>query len=330
MASTGVPELCGDGTALDLHCLDHDTSKTILGIDVALDGDGGNISALYKLLNDTVITLLTACDEVLLPSAPEHSRPSAPPAACEKATTAYHQLFHLLVTLTASTPTIRTAALSAIAAFRDDQETRKKDTTADLGHLLIQLALVNATADKHSDDATFHRDIPWETSRGLAGPFLQEALIRNAKWVVLHDSSLEFMESGESARRQHVTFQHSLPFLRLLMLQCYFTRPVVEKYTRIKIERELGFPTDDAAETLLCEVAKIYNVDSWRGVFEYVRYEKGAQWDGRQTCQVLKESIVESGRRGYHVSTRRRRRNKAKVAQEPFEFSSSLYSYLQR
>ncbi|KAK6354706.1 hypothetical protein TWF696_003845 [Orbilia brochopaga] len=260
--------------------------------------DVRNITVLYDLINDGVVHYLRTCDNVMFPGSKKDPNTSALLGASEKAITAFYQLFYLLARLTAVTPTIRTNALAALTAFQDDKDSRTEDHVPDLGHLIVQLALVNATADQTHDDPAFHGCVPWETT-GLLSLLLQETLVRNAKWMILLHQSLRSTESwGEVAS---TVFEYSWLSLRLLMLQTFFMRFIVDGYRdmRMQVDDYFGFPPPDAAKALLCEVEKIYAARTWTEAFEYLGCSEEAKWDEEHLCQVIRESIAESGRRGY-------------------------------
>jgi len=101
-----------------------------------------------------------------------------------------------------SQPEILSRATAKLKQFIQDPKTRLKQMTPDLGELIIfiTLVLVMAPVDK--------APITWELIRG---PFLQEAVTRNARWVLNRAPELQVMETGPSDYRIETTFTCKAP-----------------------------------------------------------------------------------------------------------------------
>ncbi|EPS39949.1 hypothetical protein H072_6426 [Dactylellina haptotyla CBS 200.50] len=263
--------------------------------------DPESISVIYKIMNEIVVNLMKACDDSS--SADQNTRASSVLKASEKSIMGYCQLLYLLISLTQRTPEIRTEALKQLKEFRKNPQSRYKDAIPDIGPLIVKLCLVNATVDNRSVHTAFHGSISW--SEKLAGPFLQEVLIRNVKWVVEGNRELANLTKVKKEERLAETFRLSRTSNRLMMFQIFFLSFIVNDHRRDpeQLGKNLGFPPQGAADEVVQEIKNIFKIQDYKDIFAYVDYKKAADWDDTYIDQLLKECMVESLRRGYHKPT---------------------------
>ncbi|KAF3939956.1 hypothetical protein ABW19_dt0208502 [Dactylella cylindrospora] len=270
--------------------------------------NASNIQVIYQFMNSIIVSLMKACDDVLLVPARGSNGQSNNKLlqASEKSIIAYCQLFYLLMRLTKRTPQIRKDAFEVINGFRLHTERRKKDVVPDLGHFIVQLLLVNGTVDTQDPNPAFHKEFSWPTQ--IAGPYLQEVMIRNVRWVLDKNPGLEYSKHVSVNQRLEETFEYSKTSVRLVMFQTFFLRFIVGNHLKYptQLEENFGFPPEGVAEAVVREIKKIYGVKDWKEYFNYIGYERGSSWDKEKMCDMLKECIANSRERGYHSSQQAR------------------------
>ncbi|KAK6537173.1 hypothetical protein TWF694_011370 [Orbilia ellipsospora] len=274
--------------------------------------DAKSMHVIYKLMNDIVVELMKAWDEAVLPASGRRSRSSKNNLlqASEKSIVAYCQLFYLIICFAKTSPSIRAEALKVLTEFTLSSEKRSKKVIPHMGHFIVQLCLVNGSVDESSPDPEFHKGIDWE--KEIVGPFIQEVLARNVNWVLKANVFLGSHENDFTEAEVDETFQHSRTSNRLIMFQTFFLRFVVRNHQRdpSHLENNFGFPPEEAAETVVKEIKKIYKVDTWSEYFSYIGYEEGARWDKATIGEKLRGSWAESLQKEYHGQPKKSRAKK--------------------
>lgn len=249
------------------------------------------VEVLYRMMNSIVVSLMKSCDDTMAPTN-DYSKAPTLLFASEKAVISYCLLLHLLMCLCRATPPILHSATTKLRMFIADPKSRLKQHTPDLGELivLITLVLVMPPVDKT-------KPITWEMIRGK---FLEEALTRNVRWVLDTSPELEFMESGASDFRLETTFKNSKTSLRLIMFQVTFLNIFLQTYADDigRLDENYGFADKELPERMVREVKEIYQVATWPQFFERVKFGKIL---GKVAfSEMLRETVKESVRRGYH------------------------------
>ncbi|RDB17872.1 hypothetical protein Hypma_000711 [Hypsizygus marmoreus] len=259
------------------------------------------VEVIYKMMNNIVVSLMKSCDDVLGSTSP-HSRSGKSTLlhASEKAVISYCHLFHLLLCLSRSTPAIFRDATDRLRRFIQVPESRVKAHVPDLGELIVLITLVLA----HPVAADGQPTITWAL---LNGPFLEEAIVRNVRWVLKDMPELEVLESGTSEYRLQKTFLKSKTSLRLIMFQITFLDMFIKTYAGAaggglaRLDENYGFPEPEIPGRMVEEVKAIYRVDSWPGFFQRVRYARGLAFGKEKFSEMLRVAIRTSGQRGYHT-----------------------------
>ncbi|KAG5715342.1 hypothetical protein E4T56_gene7407, partial [Termitomyces sp. T112] len=229
------------------------------------------VEVVYKLMNNIVVLLMKACNDVLeTPPTPSTESTSAITLlhASEKAVTAYGHLYHLLLCLSRTTPAILKDAVTRLLRFLHFPQYRLKVHVPDLGELIVLITLVLALPP----DQRGH--LSWAS---LNGPVLEEATVRNAKWLLEKHPTLEVMEDGPSPYRLHTTFMAHKTGLRLMMFQITFLDIFVKTYAAnpSQLDDNYGFPEPSIPARMVEEVKAIYKVDTWPAFFRRVQYRNG-------------------------------------------------------
>ncbi|GLB38641.1 putative protein modification by small protein conjugation [Lyophyllum shimeji] len=258
------------------------------------------VGVIFKLMNNIVVALMQACDDVIENTRPlDQSSPKTLLHASEKAVTAYGHLFHLLLCLSRTTPCILHEALDRLHRFIQVPTSRFKAEVPDLGELIILITLVLAYPPTGSNPVT------WAT---INGPFLEEAIVRNVRWVLKAQPVLEAMETGPSDFRLQQTFIESKVSLRLIMFQRAFLDIFVNTYASNlgRLDDNYGFPEPDIPGRMVEEIKAIYKVDTWMGFFHRVQYARGLAFGKEAFSEMLRAAVRTSAQRKYHVAKRPR------------------------
>ncbi|KAF8073957.1 hypothetical protein FPV67DRAFT_776506 [Lyophyllum atratum] len=255
------------------------------------------VGVVFKLMNNIVVSLMKACDDVIENSPTNQSSSKTLLHASEKAVTAYGHLFHLLLCLSRTTPLILQEALHRLHRFIQVPKSRVKAEVPDLGELIILITLVLAYPPTASNPVT------WAT---INGPFLEEAIVRNVRWVLQAHPVLEAMETGASDYRLHQTFIESKVSLRLIMFQRAFLDIFVNTYASnlSRLDDNYGFPEPGIPGRMVEEIKAIYKVDTWTGFFHRVQYARGLAFGKEAFSELLRAAIRTSAQRKYHSPKR--------------------------
>lgn len=259
------------------------------------------VGVIYKMMNNIVVSLMKSCDDVLslLTKARRRSSKATLLHASEKAVYSYCHLLHLLISLCRTTPQILEDATQRVRLFVQSPAHRLKTQVPDLGEMIVLVTLVLAHPPLGDSPVT------WET---LNGPFLEEATVRNVRWVLKGAPDLEVLETGQSDYRLAITFEQSKTSLRLMMFQITFLDMFVNTYASdlTILDSNYGFAEKAIPERMVEEVKEIYKVDAWPGFFERVKYSRGRALGAEKFSEMLRHVMKLSGERGYHTPTRPR------------------------
>ncbi|KDR82940.1 hypothetical protein GALMADRAFT_238628 [Galerina marginata CBS 339.88] len=254
------------------------------------------VDVLYRMMNNIVVSLMKSCDDTMQPKGQRGAQTLL--HASEKAVISYCHLFHLLIRLCGSTPAILNDATWKVRDFIAKPQTRRKDQTPDMGELivLIMLILVLPPIDNQPP-------LEWE---GICGKFLEEAITRNARWVLAEAPELEVMEAGANDYRLTRTFYHSKTSLRLIMFQVSFLRMFLSTYSSnlSRLDDNYGFAEKELPERMVVEIKEIYAVDTWPKFFHRVQFAKGSKFTKATFTDMLRKTVQESAARGYHPRCR--------------------------
>ncbi|KAJ7289126.1 hypothetical protein C8J57DRAFT_1114727 [Mycena rebaudengoi] len=248
------------------------------------------VGVIYKMMTNIVVSLMRSCDDALSVGGQQKSILHA----SEKAVISYCHLFHLLICLCRTTPLILRDATDRLWRFIDKKDFRTKTHVPDLGELIILIMLVVSRPPVNSGPP-----IKWGS---LAGPFLEEAITRNVRWVLKDEPQLEVLEAGPSDYRLTQTFFRSKTSLRLIMFQITFLDLFFRAYgSNIKrLDDNYGFPEKDIPERMVEEVKEIYKIDTWPAFFTRVRFPQGVAFGKERFSEMLRDAVKTSAARRYH------------------------------
>ncbi|KAJ6508682.1 hypothetical protein C8R45DRAFT_449827 [Mycena sanguinolenta] len=266
------------------------------------------IAVVYRMMNNIVVSLMKSCDDSLSSGGPSNGDgPSTPRTpllyASEKAVVAYCHLFHLVISLCRTDPHILAKATARLARFIEHRDARVKNAVPDLGELIVLIMVVLCCQppprETSGDGDAPPTRITWDS---LAGPFLEEVLIRNVRWALRDAPHLEVMETGPSAYRVAETFAQGKTSLRLVMFQISFLDLFRSTYggDLTRLDANYGFPERGLPERMVEEVKKIYEVNTWPAFFERVKIPGGAGFDEATVSEMLREAVKTSAARRYH------------------------------
>ncbi|KAJ7069766.1 hypothetical protein C8F01DRAFT_527474 [Mycena amicta] len=251
------------------------------------------ICVVYRMMNNIVVSLMRNCDDAL------HAKGGAKSLlhASEKAVIAYCHLFHLLINLSRTDAVIMQDAGRRLRAFIDKKDFRVKTRFPDLGELIILIMLIICCPSDNSGVP-----IKWAN---LAGPFLEEAITRNVRWILKDAPELEVLEQGASDYRLNETFARSKTSLRLIMFQITFLDLFFRGYASnlARLDDNYGFPDKNLPERMVEEIKTIYKIDSWPGFFTRVRFQQGVRFGKVVFSEMLRDAVKLSAERRYHTPT---------------------------
>ncbi|KAJ7784469.1 hypothetical protein B0H16DRAFT_1402391 [Mycena metata] len=252
------------------------------------------VGMVYKMMNNIVVSLMKSCDTAL--NATGASSTKTLLHASEKAVVAYCHLFHLVMCLCRSEPSILREATARLRRFIEKKDNRTKTHVPDLGELIILIMLV-ACLPPVGPGAP----IQWST---LVGAFLEEVIIRNVRWVLKDAPHLEVLEQGPSTYRLAETFFRSKTSLRLVMFQISFLDLFRKTYAAngnlARLDNNYGFPEEGLPETMVQEIKEIYKVNTWPAFFTRVRFPQGVAFGRDKFSDMLREAVKTSAARRYH------------------------------
>ncbi|KAJ6547058.1 hypothetical protein B0H19DRAFT_251176 [Mycena capillaripes] len=248
------------------------------------------VAVIYKMMTNIVISLMKSCDDAF--NAPGTSKTLL--HASEKAVVAYCHLFHLLICLCRTDGQIIHDATDRLRRFIDRKDSRVKTHVPDLGELIVIIMLVVCRPPVGSGPP-----VKWSS---LAGPFLEEVLTRNARWVLKDSPHLEILETGPSDYRLAETFFRSKTSLRLVMFQITFLDLFFKAYGSdiSPLDNNYGFPEKELPERMVEEVKEIYKINTWPAFFEKVRYPQGVALGKERFSEMLRDAVKTSAARRYH------------------------------
>ncbi|KAJ7929226.1 hypothetical protein B0H13DRAFT_2247979 [Mycena leptocephala] len=249
------------------------------------------VGVIYRMMTNIVVSLMRSCDDAL--SAPVTSKKTLLHAS-EKAVVAYCHLFHLLICLCRTDPVILRDATDRLRRFVDKKDSRSKTHVPDMGELIVLVMLVVCRPPVGGGPP-----IQWSS---LAGPFLEEVLIRNVRWILKDSPHLEVMEQGPSDYRLAETFFRSKTSLRLVMFQISFLDLFFKAYGSdiSRLDNNYGFPEKELPERMVEEVKEIYKINTWPAFFTRVRYPAGVAFGKERFSNMLRDAVKTSAARRYH------------------------------
>jgi len=249
------------------------------------------VGVVYRMMNNIVVSLMKSCDTAL--GAPGSTTKTLLHAS-EKAVVAYCHLFHLLICLCRTDPKILREATNRLRRFIDRKDSRVKTHVPDLGELIILIMLVLCRPPVGGGPP-----IKWSN---LAGPFLEEVITRNVRWVLKDAPHLEVMERGPSDYRLAETFFRSKTSLRLVMFQITFLDLFLKAYGSdiTRLDNNYGFPEKELPERMVEEVKVIYKIDTWPAFFARVRFPRGVGFGKEKFSNMLRDAVKTSAARRYH------------------------------
>ncbi|KAJ7147047.1 hypothetical protein C8R43DRAFT_1011640 [Mycena crocata] len=230
------------------------------------------VGVIYRMMTNIVVSLMKSCDDAL--NAPNNTNSGKSLLhASEKAVVAYCHLFHLLICLCRTDPEILRDATARLRRFIDQKEYRVKTHVPDLGELIILIMLVVCRPPVGNGPP-----IKWSS---LAGPFLEEAITRNVRWVLKDSPHLEVLEQGPSDYRLAETFFRSKTSLRLIAFQITFLDLFFKAYGNnvARLDNNYGFPEKELPERMV---------------------EEGVAFGKDRFSDMLRDAVKMSATRRYH------------------------------
>ncbi|KAF8243751.1 hypothetical protein K440DRAFT_636830 [Wilcoxina mikolae CBS 423.85] len=258
------------------------------------------LRVLYKLCTSLTVQLMNTTDAALSSSSNDSVEKTLL-FSSEKVCIGYLQLYHLLLCILRSHPTLHTRELTRLRRFRDSPDARAKSITPDLGELLVCCAAVAGSSTSPSDTISWPND--------LLAPFIREVLTRNVLWLLRAHPELEVLESSPTSNyRITRTFAAGKTSLRLVMFQTLFWDTFIVPHLKSPetLEKYFGFPEPGSgvAAEMVKGIREIYEVKTWTRFFTRVGFEEGRSvWvkdGGVGLCRELKEAVKRSGRVRYH------------------------------
>lgn len=260
------------------------------------------VGVIYKMMNNIVVSLMKSCDDVLGAARNNNSSKANLLHASEKAVISYCHLFHLLICLCRTNPNVLGDATARLQRFIAIPASRIKRQVPDIGELIVLVTLVLALPQLKN---TSGPPVTWAV---LNGPFLQEAIIRNVRWVLKDSPELEILEAGACDYRLAETFHRSKTSLRLIMFQITFLDIFLDTYASnlSRLDDNYGFAEKGLPERMVEEVKEIYKVNDWPTFFAQVKYTRGVSLGKEKFSEMLRDAVRTSGERGYHTPKRGR------------------------
>jgi len=204
------------------------------------------LDLLAAAMNSMVVQLFAATTDGTTP--PLH--------ASEVALDGYCAFHHLLLSCAERWPDIRAEADRRVRSFLASERGRHKDSTPDLGRLLVALTLSCKG---------------WSA---LCYPFLREMLARNVRWVL---QKKPFLASTRAQGRAQHTFEASLTGNRLVAFQIFFLNLVGRPASAsgphdvlASYERRLGKPTATQRAQLQAMAKRTLRLSNYRCAVRYL------------------------------------------------------------
>jgi len=253
-------------------------------------GLGGSlVQVVYKFMNDIVVKLNQAAENVGKPVRHYHYREpvqSSLTHASEKAIESYFHLFHLLLCMATAQPSIVASANQLLQSFLSGRTT--KSNIPNLGYLLV---------------AALITDIPINSK--LLKAVVRETITRNVVWMLKEKPELAFLETTgtHSTYRLRETFRASKTSYRLLMFLNLFRRTAVgspRTKSLVQLRDEAfsrhGAPPLGSAACLASSIKRIQQIDNFPDFLDAMGIEKGGPV---AFCNFLRQTIKDSEKLGY-------------------------------
>jgi len=254
-------------------------------------GDVSHGQVLYHFMNDVVVKLNQQTSQATYraPYYPyEEQAKSTLTHASEKAIESYFHLFHLLLCLATSQPSIIQSANTTLNAFIAGK-TSKKDCP-NLGHLLVA-ALIS--------------DV--EMTPAVIRSIIKETITRNVVWMLDSKGAkmpeLSYMEPSDiSAYRLKHTFEASKTSYRLLMFLNLFRKAAVgspRKHLPVILDEAFqrhGAPPRGSAKKLADAIKRIHAIDNFPEFLDSMGIEKPS---GAWFTSFLRSCVEASVEKGY-------------------------------
>jgi hypothetical protein len=226
------------------------------------------LAVLPQAMNSFVVSLMESCKDGVR----RH--------ASEKALWGYCSLHHLLLALAKKHIRIRQLADRLVSRFLDSEASRTKEECADLGQLLMLLAVAPRS---------------WKE---LAPSLLQEAFARNVLWIDREKPKpLHAMSAQE-------WFDATLTSKRLLMFQAFFLRQNVDLAT---YNLRFGQPTEAQQSELVRTARGILKVTTWNDFYRRVSVVRP-----ESDIAMMLAAVDRSARCGYHGGGKGKGKGKGK------------------
>lgn len=206
--------------------------------------------------------------------------------ASHKALSGYMGFHHLLLSICRDEPAVQAELEKRIENFMAAEEERVKSNVPNLGEFICLIA------------ASMKHDWP-----SVAGPLLAEVFDRNVLWLLKKYPHLgQLSDVGVSKERLRATFEAALVSMRLIMFNAWFLNNVAkppgeEQAPLLRYERTKGVAPRHQIEAVHRAVRRICEVNTWEAYFDSLGVKRIAPM---QLCCWLRQSVLNSSRKGYH------------------------------
>ncbi|TVY85586.1 hypothetical protein LSUE1_G000100 [Lachnellula suecica] len=266
------------------------TSLSSLAVSARL-GNAQPVKVIYHFMNDVVVKLnqqasKTSSQSPYYPY--EETAQSSLTHASEKAIESYFHLFHLLLCMATSDPSIIRSANTTLNNFIEGKTS--KDACPNLGHLLVA-ALIS--------------DV--EMTAEVIKSIINETIVRNVVWMLdsrgANMPELSYLEPDpvSSYRLKH-TFEASKTSYRLLMFLNIFRKAAIGSprkplpvILREAFERH-GAPPRGSAKELADSIKHIHTIDSFPSFLDCMGIAKPT---GESFTSFLRKTVQTSAEKGY-------------------------------
>jgi hypothetical protein len=165
-------------------------------------------------------------------------------------------------------------------------------------------------------------------------------MTRGVKQTLDASPELQWQEDGASDYRLTKSFQHCRSSLRLLALQInmfaifsHYEHPCqrgVNECILAHLDSNFGGVPFGAVESLTDQVKAIFRVSSWFDFFFQIQYEEGNRWNTEELSSTLRQCMLLSHARGYHVNHRKAGDARASLSREREKLEEKWKNDLQR
>jgi hypothetical protein len=270
----------------------------------SISGPHETVRVLYRMMNNTVVSLVKFCDDALDAHPPNYDPQNSPQQTntillhpLEQELIPYCHLLHLLLCLCRKDHWILKDAMDCLVTYQNNPDSLVKSAVPDLGELIICIVLVNILPPLIDRDK-----VKWNS---LSEVVISEAITRNVRWVLQKSPELgDTSDQGPNKFRLNKTFENSRTSLQLMMFQVAFLDVFTSVYGDVhglsKLDDNYGFVQDGMSQRMVEEIEAIYRVKSWPEFFARVKYEKARSFGDTEICAILREAVATSLQRGYH------------------------------